>query len=94
MKFNVTFEIITEESAEFGDVEESGFIAQGVSLRGAITSFVIGPIEANEYPVCDPRWLTSYGQDYPCENRSLHFPDNMTAASKIRVCRLLETYGV
>ncbi len=95
-KFNVTFETITPESSEHGDVESRGFVCEGVGLREAIDALGCGGdgFEANEYPVTDPRWITAYrmNEDYATgetENRSLHFPDNMTASSKIRVARML-----
>lgn len=98
--FSVTFETITPESAEHGDTETAGFVSQGVGLREAIDDMGCAGdhIEANEYPVTDPRWITAYrvSEDYgtgETENRSLHFPDTMTAASKLRVCRLLGVYG-
>jgi hypothetical protein len=101
LKFNVTYETITEESAEHGDTADAGFLAENVSLREAIDDLGCGGegMEANEYPVSDPRWVTAYrtDEDYrtgEVENRSLHFPDNMTASSKLRVCRLLGVYGV
>lgn len=100
MLYDVTFEIITPESAEYGEAESRGFVAEDTSLRNAIDDLGCGDlIEASEYPVCDPRWITAYNvnEDYTrneTENRSLHFPDNMTPASKIRVCRLLGVYGV
>ena len=34
--FNVTYEIVTEESAAEGDAEERGFIAEGLTLRDAV----------------------------------------------------------
>lgn len=101
MLFNVTYETITPESAEIGDFEDNGFVSENVSLRDAIDDLGYGEggVEANEWPVSDPRWITVYktNEDYgtgEIENRSLHFPDNMTAASKLRVCRLLGVYGV
>lgn len=36
-KFNITYEIVTDESAEHGDVEERGFISQDVDLRTAVS---------------------------------------------------------
>ena len=90
-KFNVTFETITSESAEHGDSESIGFISEGVSLRDAIEDMGYGsPVESNEWPVINPRWITAYGTD---ENRSLHFPGNMTPSSKRRLCRLLDVHG-
>lgn len=104
--FNVTYEIVTPESAEQGDAEERGYIAEGLSLRDALaclsetrTSAVDGvsAIEANEYPVSCPRWLTVInGMEYRTgaqESRSLHFPDNVTPASRVRVARLIGCYG-
>jgi len=98
--FNVTFETITPESAEHGDTETAGFICQNVGLRWAIIELGCAGdhIEASESPVTGPRWITAYrvSEDYgtgETENRSLHFPDTMTAASKLRVCRLLGVYG-
>ena len=96
-KFNVTYEMVTDESAEHGEAADMGFLAESVSLREAIDSldYGAGDLEANESPVTDPRWITAYDNWEQGEtvNRSLHFPDNMTAASKLRVCRLLGVYG-
>lgn len=101
MLFNVTFETITPESAEHGDVESRGFVAENIPLREAIDELGYGGdgCEANECPVTDPRWITVYrvNEDYgtgEIENRSLHFPDDMTAASKRRLCKLLDVYGI
>jgi len=99
MKFNVTFETITPESAEDGDTATRGFISKNVTLREAIAD--LGSPDqgfgASVYPVSNPQWITAYDirgdfQD-EIENRSLHFPDNMTAASKLRVCKMLGVYG-
>lgn len=101
MLFNVTFETVTPESAENGGTETAGFIVEGAPLREAIDAVGMGEggVEASEYPVTDPRWITVYktSEDYgtgEIENRSLHFPDRMTPSSKLRVCRLLGCYGV
>ena len=106
MLFNVTFEIMTQESAEYGEAEKQGYIAEGVSLRDALalvfetrTNQVEGvtTIEANEYPVTAPSWITVYnGMEFftgANESRSIHFPDNMTASSRCRVARLMNCYG-
>lgn len=105
--FNVTYEIVTPESAEDGEAAELGFIAEGVTLREALefvsetrTSHVGGvhAIEANEYPVRAPRWITvSNGMEFMTgayESRALHFPDSVTGASRRRVARLMGCYGV
>jgi hypothetical protein len=41
--FNVTFEIVTAESAEEGDAESRGFIAEGVSLGNYIVHSLTEP---------------------------------------------------
>ena len=60
--FSVTFETITPESAEHGDFKATGFISEGVGLREAIDDlgYGNGGVEANEYPVVCPRWITAY----------------------------------
>lgn len=100
-KFDVTYEIITEASAENGEAEESGFVVQDVCLRDAI-----GHVRETESPHCgeagmeasdscvgEAQWLTVYNtMDYisgKYENRSLHFPDNLTPSSRRRIARLL-----
>lgn len=100
--FDVTYEIVTPESAENGDTEENGFIAERVSLREAIslvngtrTCHVDGVtcIEADEHPVRSPSWITVVnGMEFLTgaqESRSLHMPDNLTPASRLRIARLL-----
>lgn len=98
--FHVTFETITPESAEHGDIENAGFIVQNVTLRDAIheLGYGDGGTEANEYPVTDPRWITVFktNENYATgeiENRSIHLPDNLTPATKLRIARLLECHG-
>jgi hypothetical protein len=100
-RFNVTFETITPESAEHGDTATAGFIAEGVTLREAIEAvgWGNGGCVADECPVTDPRSLTMYRvcEDYATaeiENRSLHFPESVTAASRVRIARMLGCYGV
>lgn len=100
--FSVTYEIVTPESAENGDAEERGFIAEAVTLSEAVrclfetrTVELAGAtgIEANEWPVTAPRWVTVYNSaEYrtgACENRSIHFPENMTAARRRHLARVL-----
>lgn len=100
MRFNVTYQVVTPESAEDGDFHETGFIGKGLSLRDAIESLGIpeGGIEANCWPTNGARWVTAYNVEYDYssgseESRSLHFPDEMTEASKIRLMRLLGVRG-
>ena len=108
-KFNVTFERITPESAENGDVESRGFIAEDRNLRDAVY-YVCGfsdpsylpQCESDEWPVRAPRWFTFYKtndgtRDYyetgAEENRSIHVPDNATPSSRRRLARLFSAYG-
>lgn len=99
-RFNVTFELITEESAEVGEAEETGFIAHDVGLREGLdlvrqtetNQCEQTGIEANESPIRAPRWITVYNspdrKDGITENRSLHIPEHVTDASRRRICRL------
>ena len=99
-RFSVTFETITPESAEFGETASAGYLAENVSLGEAIDIMGTGQngIEADSWPVYYPRWFTAYttNEDYhtgETENRSLHIPDGVTAASRRRIARLLGCYG-
>ena len=107
LKFQVTYEIITNESAEHGDAAERGFILEDIPFRAAYDAVYetrtshcdgITGIEANEYPVTDPRWITVYnGIEYltgAYESRSIHMPDNITPSSARRIARLMNCYGV
>lgn len=100
--FTVTYDIVTPESAENGDTEENGFIAKRVPLREAFelvnatrTCHVDGVtcIETNEYPVRAPRSVVIVnGMEFLTgaqESRSLHMPENITPASRLRIARLL-----
>lgn len=99
--FNVTYDIVTPESAEDGDTAESGFIAESVTLRDAIqdlhrtrTSRVDGVTGVE----CDsshggPRCVTiTNGTEFETgavESRAIHIPRTVTAASARRIARLL-----
>ena len=103
--YNITYEIITPESAENGDCEETGFIAEHVtSLRAAIEhlGYGAGGVEANCYPVHGATWITAYRVNEGTreyyetgteENRSLHLDAAITNASRTRIMRLLGVYG-
>lgn len=103
--FNVTFEIVTPESAENGDAEERGYIVEGATLREAIDALFetrtsqcagLSCVEASDSDESAARWITAYnGAEYitgASESRSLHFPDNLTPASRARLVRLLKDY--
>jgi hypothetical protein len=98
-RFSVTFEIVTQESAEDG---ERGFIEQDATLRDAIeavnrtrTNRVDGVecIEADSHPCVRPRWITIVnGMEFETganESRALHIPDTVTASSARRIARLV-----
>jgi hypothetical protein len=96
--FAVTYEIVTPESAEQGDVEERGYVVCGVPLRDALRVMDAIPngimaTECDECPVVAPRWVTHIGTaDYRtgnAESRSLHMPDILTPATRRRIARLL-----
>jgi hypothetical protein len=103
MTWHVTYEIVTPDSAAQGDAAERGYISQAVPLREAIadlfstrTSHMSGIecIEPNDSRRESARWITVYnGAEYITgarESRSLHIPETVTAASRARLCRLVE----
>lgn len=107
--FNVTYEIVTPESAEHGDCEDCGFVAEGLGLREAIETVCAtessqceqSAIECDSSPVSaqfPPRWITVYNgaawDTGRAESRSLHLPDGVTGSSTIRIARLIGAYGV
>lgn len=102
--FDVSFEIVTQESAEHGDAESRGYIWEGATLRDAIGALFetrtsqcggIQNIEANDSDLSRARWLTVYnGMEFLTgaqESRSIHFPDNMTSASRVRLINLIRS---
>ena len=96
--FNVTQAIYTAAGCE----RCRGYIEQNLSLREAIrslfetrTSHVDG-IECAEPSDSDTRhaqWITVYnGMEFKTgmsEQRSLHFPETLTGASRARLCALI-----
>lgn len=96
-KFNVTYEIVTQESAEYGDAAERGYIAENVSFRDAVRYLeVAGCPEADSCYPAVPRWITTQDDTYygtgEVESRSLHIPRTTTASSAIRIARYLGAY--
>lgn len=99
-KFNVTYEIVTQEGAENGDYDEIGFVSENVDLRQAIsdvfdtrTSRVDG-ITAVEY--LSNGWLSVHnGMEYETgshETRALHFPDNVTVSTIDRIVKYISKH--
>jgi hypothetical protein len=99
--FDVTYEIVTPESTEHGDAAERGFVERKVCFRHAIESVRMtrtsrcGGVECIEPSESghEFRWITVYnGTEYETgahESRSLHIPDCVTDASRVRIARLL-----
>lgn len=93
-KFDVAYEIWTPEDVEHGETRNRGFVAEDVSLREAIAAIGHHAHEADCWPVRHPRWFTNdeYDQNYRTganESRSLHIPESVTEASRMRIARLL-----
>jgi len=102
VKFDITYEIVTQESAEHGDVDDQGYIAQGLTLREAIDTLFetrtsrcsgVECIEPSCSDIKDTRWFTvRNGMEYETgayESRSLHMPDHVTGSSRHRIARLI-----
>ncbi len=102
-RFKVTYEIVTPDSAEYGDAAYRGFLPRSgtlprrnnmpkrpslFSLREAF-DMMNGTIEADSSPCQTPRWITCYLRDEPSGSEviSLHL-DGATNASKRRIGRL------
>jgi len=102
--FLVSFDIVTPESAEYGDYAESGMVGEYPRLRDAIealhetrTSYVDGveAVEPSETGNC-PRWVTVFnGREFETgaqESRSLHFPESLTPSTRARLVRLVKEF--
>ena len=100
--FSVTYEIVTAESAEQGDVDERGVVCQGASLREAVDSVQqtrtahcggVEAVECDSSPRTRPHWVTVInGMEYRTgaqESRSLHIPESVSASSARRIARLV-----
>ena len=101
--FRVTYEIVTPESAEIGDVAEHGFITPGdwqspieEALKEPLDTYNVTLREAMRlaYPQedCGRWWLECDGRlDYrtgAVETRAIHPPHNITPSSYARVSRI------
>jgi hypothetical protein len=93
-KFDVTYEIWTPEDCEIGDTDDRGFVVESVSLREAMSEMEYHADAADCWPVQAPRWFThsNYDENFETgarESRSLHLPNHLTEASRMRIARLL-----
>lgn len=98
-----------DEHEDVCDADERGFVIEDVSLRDAMRLGLeysrpawSAACEADCYPVRGARWLTFHTWNESTreeieqgikESRSLHFPDSLTEASRLRICRLFGVYG-
>ena len=93
--FMMTYEVITPSSAAHGDVEDAGILYPSITLREALDELSAAEhVEANEWPVTCPRWVTGYRthedhQSGEVGNLSLHFPEHLTPSTRRRIARLL-----
>ena len=98
MLFDVTYEIVTEESAEHGDAAECGFEWQNARLRDAVETVL--ETRSNH---CSQEAIEAFetGGGYgvrvinsPCydtgeqESRTLHIPESVSKASARRIAKL------
>jgi hypothetical protein len=97
------------EGEEICEADERGFVIEDVSLRDALRLGLecpkpdwAGPCDADCYPVNGARSLTFYQwNDCTRENieqgieemRTLHLPDSLTEASRMRILRLFRVPG-
>jgi hypothetical protein len=87
--FNVTYEIVTEESAEHGEAAEQGFAAEAVSLGEAVRAAETSP---GGYTDCGRWFVTEPDQDYRTgeyTSYAIHPPSSITPASYARLSRVL-----
>mgnify|MGYP001565341517 CR=1 FL=1 len=97
-KFNVTYDIMTEESLNEGDYAECGFISQDVSLRQAIEDLGNG---AGDYDMAEAHqhmisafFRPDYRETEDYETRTLHIPENVSVSSCHRIARYLGAHIV
>src|SRR4051812_8168663 len=95
--FSVTYEIVTQESAEDGDVAERGHIVKNVSLREALQNINGAAMEPSMHPFDASYPYVWFSQidpdvDYQTgehEYRSLHLPPSLTPSTRQRIARLV-----
>lgn len=89
--FNVTYEVVTLESAEQGEAADRGFHAEGVSLRGALNA--IGHSTKRPGLEDSGRWFVSDASvDFQTgaeTSYAIHPPRTVTPASYRRLARVL-----
>ena len=99
--FSVTFETVTQESAKHSDAAERGFLLEDATFRDAVETFNRERdwtmVEADEMPLQRPTWFTDIGETAfasgDCRSVSLHLPERVSRASRMRIARLVNCYG-
>ncbi len=99
--FNISYDIVTPESAEAGCTEDSGMHAEGLTFREAMDELRWHrgcEVEADSYPLQRPRWFTFIAADTDyatgaVTSYSLHIPEHITEASRQRIARIVGCYG-
>ena len=98
--FSITYEIITPESAENGDCEETGFEAENLTLREAfdMLRWIGGNCEPSDSGLSPYSWLSFYCEpDFrtgETKNYALHWPRNLTYSTRRRIAKLFRAYGI
>lgn len=100
--FSITFDIVTPESAEDGEIAASGYHIepdQGYSLRDALAWLRLHngcsryADRSDSWPCRNPRWFTfDGGEDFRTgahETLTLHIPACVTEYSRQRIARIL-----
>lgn len=102
MQFHVTYERVTDESAEIGDAEERGFLVQDTTLRDALRVakcelHSVEYVEASCSDIASARWVTFYSGRHirrgDFVNVSIHPRGRVTGSSMRRLAALLGAYG-
>lgn len=100
--FSVSYSLVTPESAKHGDYAECGMIDSNLPFRAAFDLFQSErdwtQVESDEWPVHAPRWFTDSGEvqfaSGDCRAVSLHLPERLTNASRLRIARLVGCAGL
>jgi hypothetical protein len=94
--FRVTYDVVTEESAEHGDFAESGFYSRGGWKHSDSSEWTLRDIVREFRARCEDsgRWFSTANDeiDYHTGEQtqySIHPHDGITAASYKRLARIL-----
>ena len=92
--FNVTYEIWDYSDIDAGDTDKRGFVSKNVTFSEALYDVGQYAPEPSCSDVSAARWFSNDEYDIDIvtgetEQRSIHIPDNITDASRIRIAKLL-----